>query len=325
MILILVALVYLIYIFNSNRKLNNHEKDLFKIFAILVFFVISIKPFYLINLPLFLILLYNNHTRSIFLKLLFSPTFFYCLSFLFFTFLFTFLNSGCLIFPLSQTCFYNLEWSLDKSMINDVKIWFELWAKGGAGPNFVVEDRIGYINNFEWLTEWLSNYFFNKVSDFILGIISVIFIFYITYFRFNLKKEEIKTRIYIIYIFLFFFLIEWFLNHPTLRYGGYHILALIFFIPASLHLSQFKFRFKDYYKKTFVLVLIITTIFISRNISRLINENNLYNYNLIENSDYKFIGGDRDFYFRYNALMKNEKDFSFINLFGKKIKIIKSN
>ena len=324
MILLLIAFSYLIYVCNCKKKLNNYEVDLFKIFTILIFFVVSIKPFYLINLPLFLITLYNKYTREVFLNLLFSRTFFYSLSFLIFTIFFTFLNSSCLIFPLSQTCFTNLDWSIDKIIVEDVKLWFELWAKSGARPDFIVENRNDYVSNFNWLAGWFQNYFFNKVSDFLLGIIFTVMIFYTTYFRYNLKKEMNLTRVYMIYFFLIIFFIEWFLKHPTLRYGGYHLFALIFFIPASIHLSSLKLEFKDYYKKTFILVLVVTTIFIARNTSRLINESKLYGYNVFKNPNFKFIGGDENFYYRYNKFFKDKKNYSSISFFGKKIIILKN-
>ena len=324
MILLLIAFSYLIYVCNCKKKLNNYEVDLFKIFTILIFFVVSIKPFYLINLPLFLITLYNKYTREVFLNLLFSRTFFYSLSFLIFTIFFTFLNSSCLIFPLSQTCFTNLDWSIDKIIVEDVKLWFELWAKSGARPDFIVENRNDYVSNFNWLAGWFQNYFFNKVSDFLLGIIFTVMIFYATYFRYNLKKEMNLTRVNMIYFFLIIFFIEWFLKHPTLRYGGYHLFALIFFIPASIHLSSLKLEFKDYYKKTFILVLVVTTIFIARNTSRLINESKLYGYNVFKNPNFKFIGGDENFYYRYDKFFKDKKNYSSISFFGKKIIILKN-
>ncbi len=322
MILLLIAFSYLIHISNCIKKLNNYEIDLFKIFSILIFFVVSIKPFYLINLPLFLIILYNRYTREIFVNLLFSRTFFYCLSFIFFTILFTFLNTACLIFPLSQTCFTDLAWSVDKFVIDDVKLWFELWSKSGARPNFIVENKADYISNFNWLNSWFQNYFFNKVTDFLLGILFTILIFYIVYFRFNFKKTENKTRFYLIYFFLIVFLIEWFIKHPTLRYGGYHIFALLFFIPISKHLSNFQLDYKIYYIKTLILVLIVTTIFVTRNTSRLINENKLYDYNLFKDSRYKFIGGDVNFYFRYNKYMQDKRNYSFVNFLGKNFIIL---
>tara|TARA_B100001057_G_C22838717_1_gene946200 strand:- start:2160 stop:2570 length:411 start_codon:yes stop_codon:yes gene_type:complete len=130
------------------------------------------------------------------------------------------------------------------------------------------------------------------------------------------------TRVNMIYFFLIIFFVEWFLKHPTLRYGGYHLFALLFFIPASIHLSGLSLKFDDYYKKTLILVLVVVTIFVTRNSLRLINENKLYGYNVFKSSNYKFIGGDKNFYYRYDKYFKNKENFSFINFFGKKIIIL---
>ena len=65
------------------------------------------------------------------------------------------------------------------------------------------------------------------------------------------------------------------------------------------------------------------TIFVSRNIQRITNENKLYDYNIIENPNFKFIGGDKNFYFRYNNHMKERKGKIYQkNLFGKKVLIL---
>ena len=323
MILLLIAFVYLIHICTLNKKLNNNSVDLFKIFVILIFFVISIKPFYLINLFLFIIIFYYSHTRRIFSNLLFTPVFFYSLSFLFFTIFFTFLNSGCLIFPIAQTCFYNLDWSLNKELIQETKVWFELWAKSGARPNFVVENRVEYISDFNWLSSWTQNYFFNKVSDFLLGIFFMIIVFYFIFYKLKIKKKTESINHHLLYAFLILCLVEWFFKHPALRYGGYHILALTFLIPACLHLSKLQISFDDYYKKTLILVLVVVTIFISRNAQRLINENKLYRYNILENLNYKFIGGDKNYYFRYNNHIKENRGKIYQkNYFGKEILIL---
>ena len=322
MILLLIAFVYLIYICTLEKKLDKNSEDFFKIFVIIIFFVLSIKPFYLINLSLFIIIFYYSHTRKIFLKLLFTPVFFYSLSFLFFTILFTFLNSGCLIFPITQTCFYNFDWSLNKEVIQDVKVWFELWSKSGARPNFVVENRIEYISDLNWLTSWFQYYFFNKVSDFLLGVFFTILVFYMVFYKLDLKKKTKIINYHLLYIFLILCLIEWFFKHPSLRYGGYHILALVFFIPSSLHLSKLQLSFENYYKKSLILVLVVVVIFISRNVQRLINENKLYEYNVLENFNYKFIGGDKNFYFRYNNHIKENRGKIYQkNYFGKNVLI----
>ena len=45
-------------------------------------------------------------------------------------------------------------------------------------PNFRIDNPEEYIKNFNWISNWIDIYFFNKVSDFILGIIFLISIFY---------------------------------------------------------------------------------------------------------------------------------------------------
>ena len=76
--------------------------------------------------------------------------------------------------------------------------------------------------------------------------------------------------------------------------------------------------------KALVLVLVVTTIFITRNTSRLINENKLYDYNPFKDSHYKFIGGDENFYFRYNKYLQDKKNYSFVNFLGKNKIILKN-
>ena len=71
------------------------------------------------------------------------------------------LNSGCLIFPIVQTCFENLAWSIDKS-IEDVKLGLSCGQKVEQGPGFVVENRLEYVSNFNWFPNWINNYFLTK-------------------------------------------------------------------------------------------------------------------------------------------------------------------
>ena len=115
-------------------------------------------------------------------------------------------------------------------MMND---WYELWSKAGANPNHRVSNPEEYIIGFNWVNNWMNNYFFNKVSDFILGLLFILLIFWVL-FR-NLKKKIVKEKLnifvlltYSVLILIFF---EWFINHPALRYGGFCVISLIIFIP----------------------------------------------------------------------------------------------
>ena len=77
---------------------------------------------------------------------------------------------------------------------------------------------------------------------------------------------------------LLILLFEWFYIHPTLRYGGYSLLALIFFIPISILLENYSIDMKYLTKRINILILIIITVFLTRNIQRLDREYRINNY-----------------------------------------------
>ena len=316
MILSLIAIIYLFQLINNNNI--SSKNDIFynlKLFAIIICFLFSIKPFYLIYFSFFIIIFSYKITRQTFIDLLFSKTFFYCLSFIFFTIFFTFINSGCLIFPLQQTCFENFNWTISKEHVAGVKIWFELWSKAGATPTNLVEDRNLYISNFNWVSNWIVAYFFNKMSDFLLGLTLLSLIIFISFYRNKLSVNNKSISYKAIYSILLLFLIEWFMNHPTLRYGGYNVIALIFFIPMCLYLQKLQIEYESFLKISTILILISLVVFVGRNFSRLDKELNLYKYEPLKNSNFHFIGGDEDFYFRYNMkINKNLSNYPRINI-----------
>ena len=137
MILVIVSIIIFLKVINI--KTVNNISDI-KFLIIILCFAITLKPFYLINIPLIFLLLFYEKTRNIFLNLFFSKTFWYCFLLIFFIIFYTLINSGCLFFPLTFTCFENLPWTLDVSLINDISVWFELWSKAGASPNYIVDD-----------------------------------------------------------------------------------------------------------------------------------------------------------------------------------------
>ena len=323
-ILIILAFIILLLIINQNSRFSQLNNELIKFFIIIGCITISMKSFYLIYISLLFFLIYYSHLNNFFFKFLKSKLFVLVFFFIFFSFFFNFINSSCFVFPAQFTCYDKLSWSISKNEVENVKIWYELWAKGGATPNFVVENRVDYISNFNWVKNWLNVYFFNKISDYILSIILLVVIFYFTFFS-KVKSNFKKRKYYIIIFFLIVYLIEWFLYHPSLRYGGYHIFILIVSIPLIISIEKFELSWTSFRKKAIIFVMITLVIFLGRNILRLNKEYNVYNYNIFKNMNYKFIGGDRDYYFRYEKLI-NDKDFNYeYKVFlGKKILVIKN-
>ena len=59
---------------------------------------------------------------------------------------FNFSATGCLIYPVEKSCFYDkFDWALNPEVVKYLNFHYELWSKGGLGPNHSVEDQEEYI------------------------------------------------------------------------------------------------------------------------------------------------------------------------------------
>ena len=108
----------------------------------------------------------------------------------------------------------------------------------------------------------------------------------------NISFKNFK-KYFPIYFLLILLLIEWFLNHPALRYGGFVLVFIIMTFPLAVLLTNQKFTYKKKFFQIKLLLLIIFVVFSARNVNRLINEYNVYNYNLLKNPYYLI---DSNFY-----------------------------
>ena len=195
-----------------------------------------------------------------------------------------FFNTGCLLYPVQQTCISGIEWGIPSSEVSTLNTHYQWWSKAGGAPGYSHEfEKELYIQNFNWLSNWIDRYFFNKMSDFLLGLL-FISILLITIFK--SKNKVVKNKNFTMNLFYYCFIIllltEWFLNHPSLRYGGYVIFALIFFIPLSYLLSKYEMS-KNFRLKSMIIFFLVSTIFIGRNVERIIYELNFYQANFKQN------------------------------------------
>ena len=115
---------------------------------------------------------------------------------------------------------------------------------------------------------WINNYFFNKVSDFILSLAFISLIFWFTFKGSKLSKKKNRSFKFLSFFLLSIFVI-WFLYHPTLRYGGYHLFYFLFFIPLSIILEKYSGKIFNFNKKILIIIIITIVIFYGRNIARL--------------------------------------------------------
>ncbi len=295
-ILFFLCVILIIDIFKSNKYLDQIFEKLLIIFTLIV----SIKSFYLLYSLMLIIIYFKFYKIKYFFKFIRKFNLIkICILTLVLMMIYSMSHSGCLLYPVSLTCFETVFWGYEKEKILDFMNWYELWSKAGASPSYRVDNISEYLKGLNWFSNWIDNYFFNKVSDFILGIL---FMLIITFLFFKPKKISFKgfSKFIIIYILLIILFLEWFFNHPSLRYGGYVLVFLLFTIPISVFLENQDFKFKEKLKHIKIIFLVGIIIFAGRNINRLNNEYKVYNYKFYKNPYYRI--QDKFFY------MQNKKN-----------------
>ena len=251
--------------------------------SILFAITISLKAFYflygLLLIPLLIIASKKIGYKKLMEKIFVNKSLYLSLVLIITVLITNFFNTGCFIYPLLKSCFINFDWSIQTKVIESMALHYENWSKAGMTPNFKIDNPSNYVKDFNWINGWLNRYFFFKVSDFLLGLIFLIGVFLVTFYKKEIVKKSFNKEILFVYLTIIILLIEWFINHPTLRYGGYSLIAIFIFIPCALLLERFKNSVALTKKKTFIILLIGFTIFIFRNTDRIIKENKKYNYN----------------------------------------------
>jgi len=275
--------------------LNNKKKStqIVKILIIFILYIITIKSYFFPYIVLLLFLLITQF--KVITKILYNLkiTSFLVIFVLIFLFI-NFSNSACLLFPLKYSCFDNFSWSVTSKSAEHYSNWYELWAKAGATPNYRVVQPEKYVQFLNWVPNWFDNYFIGKGLDVTLTI-SFLTIFYF----FVLKKKYINkvyNKFYFVYFFLFLLFFIWFNKHPDLRYGGYVLYSLLFFIPLSNYLSKFS---SNNSSKFLNIVAILAVIFFNgKNLLRInsaiTDDRELYSFRNfpffnIKNPEYKII------------------------------------
>ncbi|OUU53392.1 MAG: hypothetical protein CBC25_00870 [Pelagibacteraceae bacterium TMED65] len=288
--LILIFILAIYYLEGTNKKLNETNfKHYYQKISITILLIISLKSFYLIYTILILILFFEFR-KILFKESFYKKIFFERVSYYFLIgsaiFIFTtFSNSGCLIYPASFTCIDSFSWSIPKKEVIEMKTWYELWSKAGASPTYRIDDVQFYLSGLNWFPNWMQNHFFNKISDFLLSLFLIVIISSIYLVKFK-KIKLTEKKFYLFYATIILLLLEWFLNHPALRYGGFTLIALSIFIPLSIFIERRLNLNLKLEKKITFLIFISFTIFSLKNIDRIFKEFDKYNYNPLINAHY---------------------------------------
>ena len=333
----ILIFLFFIYILSLREHYEKFDNILPKL-IILLSLIISLKSFYILYfifiIPFIYYILKDNKAYLID-KIFRNPILYFSILLGACVMLVYFFNTGCLLYPVQQTCISGIEWGIPKSEVSALNTHYQWWSKAGGGPGYSHEiEKELYIQNLNWLSNWIDKYFFNKMSDFLL---SLVFISIILVIIFRSKKKKLINKNFKINLFYYFciilLLIEWFYNHPSLRYGGFVIFALIFFIPLSHLLSKYEIS-QNFGFKIMIIFFLVSSTFIGRNVDRIFYEQNFYKANFKQNmfffTDKKYFSIDtklKDLFKIYNNCdfnintCSNNEDFIIKKVYGKMILI----
>lgn len=286
---ILLVLIFLIFLEILN---NNNTRKLIlsyvSLIAILITLAASMKAIYYLYFLLIPIIFLR---KKLFLEILNKQNFTIILIIslsIVLNLSIYYLNTGCFLYPAEQTCILKPDWSIPREEVKLMSTHYEWWAKGGGGPGYAHElQKEDYIKNFTWVQNWIERHFFNKVLDTLLGIIFICLIVFLVFFYFRMKKKNnVRYNYSLVYVILFIFFIEWFLNHPSMRYGGIVLIGLPIIIFSSSLITGYKILKKNIYKLTIFFIILSLVAFNVRNIIRIDKEVNFYGYNLLKSPFY---------------------------------------
>jgi hypothetical protein len=134
--------------------------------------------------------------------------------------------TGCLIYPVAQTCFpHFFSWSVSPSFlqakVNIIRSWSRIWK---SDPNWVLN-----LTFWQWFPLWLKNLFVNYYALFFLNMVLLF-----PYLKFSLKNKKFMTPTNSVLSLAIFCLTFWFLTAPDPRYGIGYMTAIPLILLASL-------------------------------------------------------------------------------------------
>ena len=270
----LLAIVFL----EAKNIINIDTKTFYKI-TFITLYLFSLKVFMsaalIIPLVLFLISKYK-------LKILKNIKFILSLLFFLTWIIKSIIITGCLIYPIENTCFKKLDY-YDLKTTKETIFVSEAWAKGWVDQDQKqkVLKYQEYIKDFNWIETWKNKHLkkiYEKVVPFIVFLIIIFIFMLINQF---LKKNEklflnINTkRLLALLIISIFFVILWFLKFPIYRYGSSFIILSMILIYALLFRGLINNLRKKFY--TFIIILGVTGFIFKNSIKIYDNYNILYN------------------------------------------------
>jgi hypothetical protein len=295
----ILLLIMIIFYFVKDKSLKQNPS----LILLLFIYAISIKITALFFFPIFLLLFYISfkETNNSLLQYLMQNIrgIIPCFVLLFFIIFDNFSRSGCVFYFIEFTCLDQsiLPWAIDYKEIIEFTEKVNLAVKGYNHQSIITNDPELFLKFKSWFPIWYQNYFYYKISEFIILLIflSVLIICHNNkIFKKTIDQNSIKRLLLL--LFSIISIVFWIMQLPLLRFGFFTIIAFyIFLIGFFLDID------KNHKINNFTYALIITALlfYTGNNIKRIKNE--------FDRSDrYKFI----NFPFESRTNYTNEKKFS---------------
>ena len=219
------AIGHLLYFYLISKLINYRKKDYSKFSKIYLISVFAILNKFTLIFSLMIPIYIFFKDKIVFRKVCFSlPTIF-----LFLWILRNIITSGCIIYPQINTCFTDLTWSNEKSIIYN-SVSAEAWAKDWPNRENKTLSMSEYNKNFNWLVTWKNNHL-KKIIKILFPYFIILLLIFISFKIKNRKIYSFDTDGFVFKIALFTSILGsliFFLKFPIYRYGySYFITSLI--------------------------------------------------------------------------------------------------
>ncbi len=223
---------YLISIFLKSKDSFNHLNRM----TLISTYIFLSKIFLIFSFVFpFLIYIFSKKKQN---KIFFSFSTFFIL----FWFLKNILISGCLIFPLKQTCFENLDW-FNNLQVERQSVLGEAWSKGWPDRIDTKISQKEFIKEFNWVKTWYSKHFIFIYKIFLPYICFLILILLLINFKKLNKSRNLsidnqnKIKIYSALIISLFGTLIFFLKFPLYRFGYSYVVSSLSLISCLMILN----------------------------------------------------------------------------------------
>ena len=254
--------------------ISHKDKDNFYKILIISSFLITLKPFmlFVFIIPIVYFFKFTKNTWVLNRCLLFS----FCI--LFFWVLKNIITTGCIIYPVTKTCFSKLNY-VDKQVVKQVETEGEAWSKDVN--NSKVNISFKEYNKVKWMNVWLNNHFKVITEKTFPIFIFLIIIFLLKMLKTKLVFKNNKSKFFsnnqfLLILLCLIFSVIWFLKFPIYRYGMSFLVIFIFSIFCFI-LTFFENENSFKKNKFFFSIIVICAIivFSLKNLIRITNIDNI--------------------------------------------------